>query len=120
VGDGEFVADEVESLMDDDRLVEAACGETVAHSRDRRAQDHSDAIRVYRREERSQGRDTQRDRRQKRRQRVIKRKPTWPSAAGDSPTLAIFYRPPVQTTPNKNLVDGVRARTLICEVVTRR
>jgi DNA repair protein RadD len=34
---GEFVADEVESLMDDDRLVEAACGETVVHSRDRRA-----------------------------------------------------------------------------------
>lgn len=34
---GEFVTDEVESLMDDDRLVEAACGETVAHSRDRRA-----------------------------------------------------------------------------------
>ena len=34
---GEFVADEVENLMDDDRLVEAACGETVAHTADRRA-----------------------------------------------------------------------------------
>jgi DNA repair protein RadD len=34
---GEFVADEVESLMDDDRLVESACGETVAHTADRRA-----------------------------------------------------------------------------------
>lgn len=27
---GTFVADEAENLMDDDRLVEAACGETVA------------------------------------------------------------------------------------------
>jgi DNA repair protein RadD len=34
---GEFVADEVEDLMDDDRLVEAACGETVAHTTDRRS-----------------------------------------------------------------------------------
>jgi DNA repair protein RadD len=34
---GEFVADEMEALMDDDRLVEAACGETVAYSGDRRA-----------------------------------------------------------------------------------
>jgi DNA repair protein RadD len=34
---GEFVADEVEELMDDDRLVEAACGETVAYAADRRA-----------------------------------------------------------------------------------
>jgi DNA repair protein RadD len=33
---GEFVTDEVESLMDDDRLVEAACGETVAYAVDRR------------------------------------------------------------------------------------
>ncbi|MCR4415116.1 MAG: DEAD/DEAH box helicase family protein, partial [Thermoguttaceae bacterium] len=34
---GEFVADEMESLMDDDRLVEAACGETVGYATDRRA-----------------------------------------------------------------------------------
>jgi DNA repair protein RadD len=34
---GEFVADEVEDLMDDDRLVEAACGESVAYAADRRA-----------------------------------------------------------------------------------
>lgn len=34
---GEFVADEVEELMDDERLVEAACAETVAYARDRRA-----------------------------------------------------------------------------------
>ncbi|MCO6455492.1 MAG: DEAD/DEAH box helicase family protein [Pirellulaceae bacterium] len=34
---GEFVADEVESLMDDERLVEAACGETVGYTGDRRA-----------------------------------------------------------------------------------
>jgi DNA repair protein RadD len=34
---GEFVADEVESLMDDDRLVEAACGETVSYAADRKA-----------------------------------------------------------------------------------
>jgi DNA repair protein RadD len=34
---GEFVADEVEELMDDDWLVEAACGETVAYAADRRA-----------------------------------------------------------------------------------
>ncbi len=34
---GEFVADEVESLMDDDRLVEAACGETVGYTGDRKA-----------------------------------------------------------------------------------
>lgn len=34
---GEFMADEVESLMDDDWLVEAACGETVAYTTDRRA-----------------------------------------------------------------------------------
>ncbi len=33
---GEFVADEMEALMDDDRLVEAACGETVGYTRDRR------------------------------------------------------------------------------------
>ena len=33
---GEFVADEVEDLMDDDRLVEAACGEIVAYTADRR------------------------------------------------------------------------------------
>jgi DNA repair protein RadD len=32
---GEFVAREVESLMDEDHLVEAACGEIVAYSRDR-------------------------------------------------------------------------------------
>ncbi len=34
---GEFVADEVEDLMDDDRLVEAACAEVVACTRDRNA-----------------------------------------------------------------------------------
>jgi DNA repair protein RadD len=34
---GEFVADEVESLMNDERLVEAACAETVAYAADRRA-----------------------------------------------------------------------------------
>jgi DNA repair protein RadD len=34
---GEFVADEVESLMDDERLVEAACGETVGYTGDRQA-----------------------------------------------------------------------------------
>jgi len=34
---GEFVADEVENLMDDDRLVEAACGETVDYAHDRKA-----------------------------------------------------------------------------------
>jgi DNA repair protein RadD len=34
---GEFVADEVESLMDDDRLVEAACGETVGYAGNRNA-----------------------------------------------------------------------------------
>ncbi len=34
---GEFVADEVEDLMDDDRLVEAACEEVVACTRDRGA-----------------------------------------------------------------------------------
>jgi DNA repair protein RadD len=34
---GEFVADEMEALMDDDRLVEAACGETVAYATDRKA-----------------------------------------------------------------------------------
>jgi len=34
---GEFVADEVEDLMDDDRLVEAACGETVGYTGDRKA-----------------------------------------------------------------------------------
>jgi DNA repair protein RadD len=33
---GEFVADEMEALMDDDRLVEAACGETVGYTRERR------------------------------------------------------------------------------------
>jgi DNA repair protein RadD len=33
---GEFVADEMESLMDDERLVEAACGETVGYTGDRR------------------------------------------------------------------------------------
>jgi len=32
---GEFVADEMEALMDDDRLVEAACGETVGYTRER-------------------------------------------------------------------------------------
>lgn len=34
---GEFVADEVENLMDDERLVEAACGETVGYAGDRNA-----------------------------------------------------------------------------------
>ncbi|MCX7701180.1 MAG: DEAD/DEAH box helicase family protein, partial [Gemmataceae bacterium] len=34
---GEFVADEMEDLMDDDRLVEAACHEIVACTRDRKA-----------------------------------------------------------------------------------
>ena len=34
---GEFVADEVEQLMDQDALVEAACGEIVAYSKDRNA-----------------------------------------------------------------------------------
>ena len=34
---GDFVADEVESLMDDDRLVEAACGELVGYTADRKA-----------------------------------------------------------------------------------
>jgi len=34
---GEFVADEIENLMDDDRLVEAACAETVAYAADRHA-----------------------------------------------------------------------------------
>ncbi|MEX2187396.1 MAG: DEAD/DEAH box helicase family protein [Pirellulales bacterium] len=34
---GEFVADEVENLMDDERLVTAACGETVGYTSDRRA-----------------------------------------------------------------------------------
>lgn len=34
---GEFVADEVEDLMDDQRLVEAACGETVGYAGDRKA-----------------------------------------------------------------------------------
>jgi DNA repair protein RadD len=34
---GEFVADEVEQLMDDERLVESACGEIVASSHDRNA-----------------------------------------------------------------------------------
>jgi DNA repair protein RadD len=34
---GEFVPDEVEDLMDDDRLVEAACGETVGYTGDRKA-----------------------------------------------------------------------------------
>jgi DNA repair protein RadD len=33
---GEFVADEMEALMDDERLVEAACGETVGYAADRR------------------------------------------------------------------------------------
>ena len=42
---------------------------------ERWAQEHPEAIRVYRREERSQRRDTQRDRRQKRRQLTAKRKP---------------------------------------------
>ncbi len=34
---GEFVADEVESLMDDERLVEAACDETVGYTGNRNA-----------------------------------------------------------------------------------
>jgi DNA repair protein RadD len=34
---GEFVAGEVEEMMDEDRLVEAACGETVGHTGDRQA-----------------------------------------------------------------------------------
>jgi DNA repair protein RadD len=34
---GEFVADEMESLMDDDRLVEAACDETITYAADRKA-----------------------------------------------------------------------------------
>ncbi|GIW90237.1 MAG: hypothetical protein KatS3mg109_0669 [Pirellulaceae bacterium] len=34
---GEFVADEVEDLMDDDQLVEAACGEIVQYTQDRQA-----------------------------------------------------------------------------------
>jgi DNA repair protein RadD len=34
---GEFLADEVEDLMDDERLVEAACGETVGYATDRSA-----------------------------------------------------------------------------------
>ena len=34
---GEFVADEVEDLMDDDRLVEAACGEIIAYTANRQA-----------------------------------------------------------------------------------
>jgi DNA repair protein RadD len=34
---GEFVADEVEDLMDDDRLVIAACGEIVAYTHDRQS-----------------------------------------------------------------------------------
>jgi DNA repair protein RadD len=34
---GEFVADEVEDLMDQDSLVRAACAEIVDHTRDRRA-----------------------------------------------------------------------------------
>lgn len=34
---GEFVADEMQSLMDEDRLVEAACGETVGYAADRNA-----------------------------------------------------------------------------------
>lgn len=33
---GEFVADEMEALMDEDERVEAACGETVGYTRDRR------------------------------------------------------------------------------------
>ncbi len=33
---GEFVADEMEALMDEDRLVGAACGETVGYTGDRR------------------------------------------------------------------------------------
>ncbi len=34
---GEFVADEVEQMMDQDQLVEAACGEIVEYTRDRHA-----------------------------------------------------------------------------------
>ena len=34
---GEFVAGEVESLMDDDALVRSACGEIAGHARDRRS-----------------------------------------------------------------------------------
>jgi DNA repair protein RadD len=34
---GEFVAEEVEQLMDDEALVEAACDETIGYTRDRRA-----------------------------------------------------------------------------------
>ncbi|MGQ9636125.1 MAG: helicase-related protein, partial [Bryobacteraceae bacterium] len=34
---GEFVADEVEDLMDDERLVAAACGEIVAYTHDRQS-----------------------------------------------------------------------------------
>jgi len=34
---GEFIADEMEALMDDHRLVEAACGETVGYAADRNA-----------------------------------------------------------------------------------
>ncbi len=34
---GEFVADEIENLMDDDRLVEAACAETVGYAAERDA-----------------------------------------------------------------------------------
>jgi len=34
---GEFVAGEVEDLMDEDRLVESACAEIIEHSRDRHA-----------------------------------------------------------------------------------
>lgn len=34
---GEFIADEMEALMDDDRLVEAACDETVGYAADRNA-----------------------------------------------------------------------------------
>jgi DNA repair protein RadD len=34
---GEFVAEEMEALMDDDRLVEAACGETVGYASERKA-----------------------------------------------------------------------------------
>jgi DNA repair protein RadD len=34
---GEFIAGEVEDLMDDDQLVEAACGEMVGYTRDRHA-----------------------------------------------------------------------------------
>src|SRR5262249_3052459 len=34
---GEYIADEVEDLMDQDGLVEAACGETVGYTGDRKA-----------------------------------------------------------------------------------